>query len=82
MRKLILAILGILLIAGAIFLGNYFIDKNQRPKPKFKKTIKTVFVENVANKEVPIVLNANGKVEKYHIQQASQDVSSEAIRID
>ena len=62
MRKLILAILGILLVAGAIFLGNYFIDKNQKPKPKFKKTIKTVFVENVENKEIPIILAANGNL--------------------
>mgnify|MGYP003686493961 FL=1 len=62
MRKLILAILGILLIAGAIFLGNYFIEKNQKPKPKFKKSIKTVFVENVENKEIPVILNANGNL--------------------
>ena len=62
MRKIILAILGVLLIVGAVFLGNYFIDKNQKPKPIFKKTIKTVFVENVANKEIPIVLTANGNL--------------------
>jgi multidrug efflux pump subunit AcrA (membrane-fusion protein) len=62
MRNIILAILGVLLIAGAIFLGNYFIDKNQRPKPKFKKTIKTVFVENVENTKIPIVLNAKGNL--------------------
>lgn len=62
MRKIILAILGVLLIAGAIFLGNYFIDKNQKPKPKFKKIIKTVFVNDVKNVEVPIVLTANGNL--------------------
>ena len=62
MRKNILAILGLLLIAGAIFLGNYLIDKNQKPKPKFKKQIKTVFVESVQNKEIPIILSANGNL--------------------
>lgn len=62
MRKIILAILGLLLIAGAIFLGNYFIEKNQKPKPKFKKTIKTVFVEKVQNSEIPIILNAKGNL--------------------
>lgn len=62
MRKIILGILGILLIAGAIFLGKYFIEKNQRPKPKFKKTIKTVFVEDVKNREVPIILTTNGNL--------------------
>lgn len=62
MRKIILAILGVLLIFGAIFLGNYLIDKNQKPKPKFKKQIKTVFVAPVQNKEIPIVLSANGNL--------------------
>ncbi len=62
MRKIIIGILGILLIAGAVFLGNYFIEKNQKPKPKFKKTVKTVFVEDVVNKEVPIILSANGNL--------------------
>lgn len=62
MRKIILAALGILVIVGAIFLGKLLIDKNQKPKPTFKRTIKTVFVENVVNKEVPIVLSASGSL--------------------
>lgn len=62
MRKIILAILGVLTIVGAILLGNYLVDKNQKPKPKFKKQIKTVFIENVANKEIPIVLSASGNL--------------------
>ena len=52
MRKTILASLGILTIVGAIFLGKYLIDKNQKPK--------TVFVENVVNKEIPIILSVSG----------------------
>ena len=62
MRKIILAVLGILSIVGAILLGNYLIDNNQRPKPKFKKQIKTVFVENVENKDIPIILSASGNL--------------------
>lgn len=62
MRKIILAILGLLLIAGAIALGNYFIQKNTKPKPKFKKSIKTVFVENVENRDIPIILTASGNL--------------------
>jgi multidrug efflux pump subunit AcrA (membrane-fusion protein) len=60
MRNIILSILGVALVGGAIFLGNYFIDNNQRPKPKFKKIIKTVFIENIVNKDIPIILSANG----------------------
>ena len=40
----------------------YLIDKNQKPKPKFKKSIKTVFVEDVKNTEVPILLSASGNL--------------------
>jgi hypothetical protein len=60
MRNIILSILGVALVGGAIFLGNYFIDNNQRPKPKFKKIIKTVFIENIVNKDILIILSANG----------------------
>ena len=62
MRKIILAILGILIIVGAVYLGDYLIEKNQKPRPKFKKQIKTVFVENVVNKEIPIILTASGNL--------------------
>lgn len=62
MRNIILSILGVAFIVGAIFLGKYFIEKNQKPKPKFKKTVKTVFVDEVKNKEVPIILSANGNL--------------------
>ena len=60
MRKPILAVLGLLLIVGAFFLGKYFVDKSQKPRPTFKKAIKTVFVEDVENKNIPIILSANG----------------------
>ncbi|QTD36618.1 HlyD family efflux transporter periplasmic adaptor subunit [Polaribacter batillariae] len=62
MRKIILAILGILAIVGAVLLGNYIVEKNQKPKPKFKKQVKTVFVQEVVNKEVPIILTASGNL--------------------
>ena len=62
MRNTILAILGVLTVVGAIFLGKFLVDKNQKPRPKFNKTIKTVFVENIENGEVPIVLSASGNL--------------------
>lgn len=62
MRKIILAVLGLFFIFGAIALGNYFIEKNQKPKPKFSKKVNTVFVQNVKNRSVPIVLSANGNL--------------------
>ncbi|QTE24279.1 efflux RND transporter periplasmic adaptor subunit [Polaribacter cellanae] len=62
MRKIILAILGVLAIVGAVLLGNYIVEKNQKRKPKFKKQIKMVFVKNVENKEIPIILTASGNL--------------------
>ena len=62
MRKIILAVLGVLFIFGAIALGKYYIDKNQKPKPTFRKKVNTVFVQNVKNHTVPIILRANGNL--------------------
>lgn len=62
MRKIISIALGILLIAGAIFIAKYFIDNKMKPKPKFDKVVKTVFVEEVKNKEIPIVITTSGNV--------------------
>lgn len=66
MRKIVLYILGIVLVTGAVLLGKFLIDKNQKPRPTFKKTIKTVFVEDVVNKEIPIILTANGNLTAKH----------------
>ena len=62
MRKIILATLGILVVLAAVFFGNRLVEKNKRPKPTFKKQIKTVFVEKVQNTDVPIVLSASGSL--------------------
>jgi multidrug efflux pump subunit AcrA (membrane-fusion protein) len=62
MRKIILSTLGVLLLVGTFFLAKYLVENNQRPKPKFERIVKTVFVEAVQNKEVPIVLTASGNL--------------------
>ncbi len=62
MRKIINSVLGILLILGALLLARNFIKNKQKPKPKFAKIVKTVFVDTVTNKEVPIVIKASGNL--------------------
>lgn len=62
MRNIVLSIVGVLAVALAVFTGKYVIDKNKKTKPKFAKMIKTVFVEHVLNKDIPIVLSANGNL--------------------
>ncbi|EDM44970.1 Secretion protein HlyD [unidentified eubacterium SCB49] len=60
MRKIILIVIGFLLIAASIVGANYIIESNNKPKPEVKKIVKTVFVQDVKNTEVPIVLPATG----------------------
>ena len=55
-----LAILGVLIILAAVMFGNCLLEENERPKPIFIKQIKTGFVNNVLNKETPIMLSASG----------------------
>lgn len=62
MRKIILSILGILLVLAAILISNQVIENKEVPKQSFNKIVKTVFVEEVLNKDIPIVINASGNL--------------------
>ena len=62
MRKIILSLLGVLLIIGAFFASEAIVASNQRTRPKPKKVIKTVFVEDAVNGVVPIEISANGNL--------------------
>lgn len=63
MRKIILIVLGVLLLAGSIFAAKYIIDNNNKPKPTFEKVVKTVFAEEINNTTIPIVIPANGTLQ-------------------
>lgn len=62
MRKIILSLLGILLVIAAIYGAKVIIDSNTVERPTLKKITKTVFIDIVENKTVPIVIPANGTV--------------------
>jgi len=66
MRKILSIIFGILLLAGAFYISKYFIDNKNKPKPKFEKIVKTVFVNKVKNKEIPIVITTSGTLNAKH----------------
>ena len=66
MRKGLSIVLGVLLVAGAILLAKYLIDNKKKPKPKFDKIVKTVFVEKVQNKEIPIIITTSGNLTAKH----------------
>ncbi|GAL66918.1 efflux RND transporter periplasmic adaptor subunit [Jejuia pallidilutea] len=62
MRKIILAILGILIIISALFIAKNLINSKKRPKPVQEKVVKTVFTDTVKNGTVKIVIPANGSL--------------------
>ena len=62
MRKLILAILGVLLIAGAIYGAKMIINSKSKTRKAPSKVIKTVFVDTVKNTSIPIIIPANGNL--------------------
>jgi len=62
MRKIILAILGVLLIVGAVFIGEKIASSKKKKRPVAEKVIKTVFTDTVQNKTVQIIIPANGSL--------------------
>ncbi len=66
MRKILSIIFGVLLLAGAIYVSKKFIENKNKPKPKFDKIVKTVFVNTVKNKDIPIVITASGNLIAKH----------------
>lgn len=86
LRKIIGAVLGLVLLVGAGYTAKTLIDNNQRPVREVPKTVKTVFTQNVLNTEIPIVVKANGnlvasrKVEIYSEVQGIFKESSKAFK--
>jgi hypothetical protein len=66
MRKIISIALGVLLLAGAVFIAKYLIDNKKKPKPIFDKVVKTVFVDEVVNRDVPIIITTSGHLVAKH----------------
>ena len=66
MRKIISILLAVILIVGAIFVAKYLIDNKKKPKQKFEKIVKTVFVEEVENRDIPITIITSGNLTAKH----------------
>ena len=54
------------MIIGAIFAAKLIIDSNKKVKPPITKTVKSVFIDTVQNRTVPIVVPANGNLRALH----------------
>ena len=62
MRKYIFIALGIAIVIGSVFLAKTMIANNKKPEPKAKKIVKTIFIDVVENKDIPIIIKANGNL--------------------
>ncbi|WP_237275988.1 efflux RND transporter periplasmic adaptor subunit [Tenacibaculum ovolyticum] len=62
MRKLIIVGAGILVLLVASLISSYFKNSKKKPERKVTKVEKTVFVKEVKNRDVPIVISANGNL--------------------
>jgi len=63
MRKIILIILSVVIIAGAAIGAKLIIDSKTAPKSKASKEIKIVTVDTIQNATIPIVIPANGNLQ-------------------
>ncbi len=62
LRKIIGAILGVLIIVASIYGAIYIVKSKNTPRPKPAKVVKTVLVDTVNNGVVPIIVPANGNL--------------------
>jgi multidrug efflux pump subunit AcrA (membrane-fusion protein) len=62
MRKLILSILGVVIIAASIYFAFKIVGSKNKIRPVPLKVVKTVFVDTVKNTTIPIVIPANGRL--------------------
>lgn len=63
MRKIIIAILALLIIAGAFYGAKTIIANKKAPKPKIKKEVKIINTDTIVNATVSIVIPANGSLQ-------------------
>ena len=62
MRKIILGILGVVIIALSVMIAGNLIRSNKRQRPQPRKVVKTVFTDTVSNSVIPIRIKANGNL--------------------
>ena len=62
MRKLIITGIGLAVLALSFLFSKYLENSKEKPKSKATKIEKTAFVTEVKNKEVPVVITANGNL--------------------
>jgi len=62
MRKLIITIASLLLVALAIIGGMAIANSNKKGKPTFNKIVSTVYTNIIENKSIPVVISTSGSL--------------------
>jgi multidrug efflux pump subunit AcrA (membrane-fusion protein) len=62
MRKIILALLGVVLIIASVYTSKIIISSKSKIRKAPPKVIKTVYVDTVSNSMIPIIIPANGNL--------------------
>ena len=62
MRKIILSVLGIVFILLALYLGENISESKKQTRPTPAKVIKTVLIDTVKNRNIKIIIPANGSL--------------------
>ena len=62
MRKIIITIGSLLLIAVSIIGGKAIVDNNKKATPTFNKIISTVYTNTIENKSIPVVISTSGSL--------------------
>lgn len=62
MRKIILSVIGVFIIVASVYGAMMIVKSKNQTRPRPAKVVKTVFVDTVQNRVVPIVVPANGNL--------------------
>jgi multidrug efflux pump subunit AcrA (membrane-fusion protein) len=62
MKKIITSLIGLALVVGAIIVFKSLINSKPERRQRPDKVIKTVYVDKVINREIPITINAKGNL--------------------
>lgn len=62
MRKVILYALGVIILVLAVFVAYLLVTAEEEKRPVARREVKTVFVDTVVNRTIPIIIPANGNL--------------------
>lgn len=75
MRKVILSVLAVVIIAAAAYAAKLIIDSKTAPKPQIKKEVKIVTTDTIQNSTISVVIPSNGVLQAKRRVELYSEVS-------